>query len=378
VKLLVNASNLVIGGGIQVGVWFIRECMSRNVDAYFAISPQIQQELNLLEVDTNSSQFHLISNSPSRNKLARGQLRDLASSLSVDRVFTVFGPSYVKFDQPHLCGFADGWVSHSRWQNFKRAIASDVKSGISLLLTCFYKALAIRNANEWVFETQVAAQGLSRRAGLPINHCHVVANNCSSAFFQTDIKPAPEGQVFKALYLTADYPHKGIDNFLHYAQALQHKAPDKKITFTISISAESATAKWILTQAEQLGLSHYFDFCGHIPVADVVGKIDDSHLIMQMSHLETFSANYPEAMARQRPLLVSDYPFARDICKNAAVFVNPDNANEVAESILKIQSDDVLRESLIQHGTQVLAELPSLSERFDKYIKIITTMKSGM
>lgn len=368
-KLLVNASNLIIGGGIQVGVWFIRSCLEHKIDAIFAVSKPIYEELNHLTITHPS--ICLFPNSPARNKQAREELVKLANSEHVDAVYTVFGPAYVKFDQAHVSGFADGWLSHSTWQSIHATYRGRWLGAAKMLLTNVYKAWAIRQADAWIFETDVAAKGLAKRAGLPLEKCYVVGNNCAQPFLSTPVRPEPNTDVFSCLYLTADYPHKGVKQFLAYARELQRMHPEHHVKFTISISPSSESAHWILRRAESEDVAQYFDFCGHVPISEAVERVDKANVVMQMSYLETFSANYPEAMARKRPLLVSHYPFARQICKDAAIYVEPSNAQAVVKALITLKTDRVLRDDLVERGTQVLQALPSLRERFEQYLTII-------
>lgn len=368
-KLLVNASNLVIGGGVQVGVWFIRTCIEKKVNAHFLFSPKIYQELMSLNVDLQHVNYSVIEHSPSRDKAARSDIQRLCEHVAPDAVYTIFGPAYVKFRPPHITGFADGWVSHSTWESFKKTFASAPLNGLKLIAASIYKAWAIRLADAWIFEAKVAAVGLARRARLPQSQCHVVSNNCSDIFIRTPVKPMQTGRRFSLLYLTADYPHKGVINFIDYARELHALAVPA--TFVITIDKHSPSARKILLQAAQEGLLDYFDFKGYVPISNVIGLMDESNVVMQMSYLETFSANYPEAMARKRPLLVSNYAFARNICDNAAIYVDPSDAKDVAKAINNLYKDEELQASLIANGKRVLGTFPTLEQRFEQYIQII-------
>lgn len=370
-KILINTSNLVIGGGIQVGVWFIAESIKRNLDVVLAVSPIVYSELVKSEVDFDEANLLVIEQSPSRDKNARKALIEYADNSSPDVIFTVFGPSYVKFKQPHLCGFADGWLSHSSFRVFKQVFRHNLMKGVNLLLTSIYKGIWMKMADELVFEADYAAEGLSKRLYLDKTKCHVVSNNCAARFHHTPVSSSENSEPFILLYFTADYAHKGIDNYLTYAQALYDLRPDQKFLFRITISSDSPSAMLILEKVAGTPLESYFDFCGYVPVKEAVGLVDASNVVMQTSYLETFSANYPEAMARQRPLLVSDFSFSRSICKHAAVYVNPDDANEVANAIIKLSDDKTMRDMLVKNGTEVLSVLPSPEERFEKYLTIL-------
>lgn len=373
-KLLVNTSNLVIGGGIQVGVWFIRQCIDKDLDCYFAISAAIESELSKLGVDTGTSRFKQFAHSPARVKSVREELLDYEKVVSPDAVFTVFGPAYVKFRLPHLSGFADGWLSHSDFSVFRKVFASDFLAGVKLFLTSVYKAYWIRFADAWVFEAKVAADGLAKRARLDREKCHVIANNCSDRFQRTPITEVNTQQPFILLYLTADYAHKGLLNYLHYAEEIHKLAPDFDFRFKISVSPQSPSAQIISEKAKLLGLDSFFDFCGYIPIESAVEVMDSANVVMQTSYLETFSANYPEAMSRKRALIVSNFDFAKNICQDAALYVDPDNYGQVAETVVKLATNDAMYSTLVENGERVLAELPDSDQRFKQYIDLLESL----
>ena len=48
-----------------------------------------------------------------------------------------------------------------------------------------------------------------------------------------------------------------------------------------------------------------------------------SDYVISPSLLECFSAIYAESIFLNKPLFVSDYPFSKSICKNAALYFDP-------------------------------------------------------
>lgn len=376
-KILVNVSNIVIGGGIQVAVWFIRQALENNLNCYFAISSVVAKELSAAGIALPEGKYLIFDNSPARNKTSRLILKDYAEQNLVDVVYTIFGPSYVRFRQPHVLGFADGWLSHSSINAFKRTFSSNIKAGITLLITSLYKAFWLKFADAWVFETKVAAKGLSKRICLDSHKCFVVGNSCSDRFIKEAVVPSTKDEPFTLLYFTADYAHKGILNYVDYAKALYRLAPEKKFTFKITISEESETANKILAEIRNTEIENYFDFCGHINTDKAVSVMDSANVVMQTSYLETFSANYPEAMARKRPLIVSHFQFAKDICEDAAIYVNPDDPYDVAKAIIQLHDDEELVENLCRKGAHVLSKLLTSEKRFNHYLEILTLTAKG-
>jgi glycosyltransferase involved in cell wall biosynthesis len=91
-----------------------------------------------------------------------------------------------------------------------------------------------------------------------------------------------------------------------------------------------------------------------------------------MSYLETYSANYAEAIARKKPLLVSDFDFLREICGDSALYVHPNDYNAVARKLDYIINFPELSASLVKNGEYIQSKFLALSARFNNYIEIIT------
>ena len=66
--------------------------------------------------------------------------------------------------------------------------------------------------------------------------------------------------------------------------------------------------------------------------------------------LESFSGVYVEAMTLGVPIITSDRDFARVVCGDAAVCVDPTNPGEIAAAIADLVRDPGRRRDLIEKG----------------------------
>ena len=108
-----------------------------------------------------------------------------------------------------------------------------------------------------------------------------------------------------------------------------------------------------------------------------VGKVDiatcpylyrETDALFLPTLLECFSANYPEAMMMERPILTSNLSFATEVCGDAALYFNPMDPNDICEKILMIVTSVSLRQKLIENGRKQLTSFDSSFERARKYI----------
>lgn len=378
-KVLFNASTLVKGGALQVATAFIRQALNDHagVDWHFALSKEVVRELaggELAQLESCSTVFEI---SPSRSKSARNKLTDLHASLGSDVVFTLFGPAYVEFKGPHICGVADGWVTHSNWLAF-HALGS-VRSAARMALTIAYKAFWFRKASVWIVEANNAKQGLIGRLKIRPESIHVVPNTCSQFYRnrQVEVRIPKKGEKIRLICLSAYYRGKNLEIIPEVARHMLDLDSQLDFEFVITLPTEDCGLKGIIEKAKSLGVEKHICNIGPIRVSEGVNVYESCHIAFLPSLLETFSANYPEAMAMKKPIVTTDLGFAHDACKDAALYYPPKNAKSAAEQIMKLAADPITWNRLVDIGSRVLEGLPTPEGRFAQYVAIIRACHAG-
>lgn len=372
-KVLFNASTLVKGGALQVAVAFIRHALENRcgIEWHFALSKQITKELSESEFIELGSCATIFEISPARARSARRKLKDLEAARGSDVVFTLFGPAYVKFKGVHVCGVADGWVTHSSRMAFQ-ALGS-VSDAAQMFLTIIYKSFWYKKASVWIVEAQNAKQGLIKRLRIAPQAIHVVPNTCSQFYRsrQADPRPPRDGQKVRLLCLSAYYRSKNLEIIPEVARHILALNNRLSFEFVLTLPGDDCGFEKIVSKARSLGVEEYIQNIGPIRVSEGPAVYESCHIAFLPSLLETFSANYPEAMAMKRPIVTTDLAFARDVCKDAALYYQPTNPKSAAETILRLVNDPLVWNQLLVNGSRVLAELPTPEERFSRYVEIL-------
>ena len=97
-------------------------------------------------------------------------------------------------------------------------------------------------------------------------------------------------------------------------------------------------------------VASFVKFTGPIPYDDVPRLYRDSDLFVFPSLAESFGHPLVEAMASGLPILASDIPICREICEDAAVYFDPLDATDLAEKILRLRDNSILRGQLSANG----------------------------
>jgi len=373
--VIVNASTIVKGGGIQVAASFIAETLRNDSSIcwHYCVSSEVLRELKALGADLPS--HHLFEQTPSRSRNQRRRLERLEDTLAPDAVFTVFGPAYVRFKSAHLCGVAAGWVTHSSRLAY-RALPGWL-SRFRRFSLCVYKGLWLRSADRWVVEATNAKAGMIRRVGVDESTVAVVPNTCAALFRETptdNATPPQHGDTVRLLYVAAWYPHKNLELIPAVAAELQRIDGNLSYEFCITLPESEPALGQIRDKAKRLGVEANIVNAGPVSLAEALKLYREASICFMPSLLETFSANYPEAMATGRPIVTSDLDFAHAACGDAAVYFKPDNAQSAASAIRDLANDPTRWQKQVAKGTARLSQLPDARDRHDQYVQLIREM----
>ena len=375
-QILLNATTLNRGGAIQAVVSFIRVILEdvaseSEFDWIFAVSPEVREQLLSYAHPLRPEQDICIEKSPSKCRKSRRQLQ-LFAAQRADAVFTFFGPSYIKFPCPHLCGAADGWVTHAGRQAY--SILPNKFARLKMLLRSIYKGVWFRTADAWVVELAAAGQGLVQRWHLPSEGVHIVANNCAQGYWalrQTDAGPLAATPPKRILCFASDYPHKCLQLIPQVAAQLIHRHGITDFTFVTTLPQQAYADSEIVTLARQLNVERHIENIGYVPLQAGPALYQSCQISFLPSVLETFSATYPESMCMGLPIVTSDLDFARSVCESAALYFKPLCASAAAAQIARLIESEPLRRQYIVSGVTQVQKFPTPHEKYAMYSEII-------
>ena len=370
-KILINTSNLYVGGGVQVALSFINELKELNMSYIYHIflSLEINKQIEQ-EKFPNNFYFYIIDKSPASLKTRKKivtYLNFLTEQIEPDIVFTIFGPSYWKPKTIHLTGFADGWVynpnsvAYDRLSFFKR---------IKMKLYGQYKSYYLKkDANYFILETIDAKKKLSKVLDIQKENIFVVGNTHSTIFNDKNfininnpnyIKlPEKEKDEYRLIYIA----HNHISKNLQVINEILPFLKNENIKFVLTLDDNSFNEIFPNQPKQILNI-------GVIKQKSCPSVYKQCDALFAPTLLETFSAIYPEAMKMKKPILTSNYSFAIDVCQNAAFYFDPLDPKDIADKIITLSKNKKLQQKLIRKGIQRLKSFETAEGRARKYIQI--------
>lgn len=366
-KLIINTSNLYVGGGLQVAISFINELKTLQQDNEYhvflsqAASNQIEQE-----TFPNNFHFYLIETSPSSLKTRKSiiqKLNELEEKIAPNIVFSVFGPTFWRPKTVHVMGFALPWLINPDSSAFGQLpFIKRLKKRLEIL----YKAHYVKNnADYYVTETEDTKERLSTFHNIKEENIFVVGNTYNAYFDTTNQKeitlPQKEDSEFRLITVSHNYPHKNLKVIKELIPYLEKQSMRYK--FVLTIDKESYNTLFSEVSDYVINLEPISsDLC------PFVYKECDALFLPTL--LECFTASYPEAMKSQKPILTSALSFAHTLCQDAALYFDPLNPKDIADNIIKLFNNKSLQEELVAKGTERLKDFETAESRARKYLEL--------
>lgn len=374
-NILLNISNLNLGGGVQVAISFLNELKTIDNEYFYhvAISKTIYNQLDE-DFSENKFKFYIFKKGPVRLIDAlknKSRLTKLESSLSPKVVFTLFGPSYWKPKSIHLMGFADPWVlnpSSKAYYELKKT--ARLKMRIKCLIKSYF---VIKDSSFFVIETQDGKSKMSNLLNIDLDRIFVVGNSLNGIFNDKTLLdrsaseyiklPPRTTNEYRLILISNLYPHKNLKVIKKVIPLLS----DYNISFYLTIDQKSF---------ENLFGDSYDNVfnLGPVSLKSCPSLYSQCNALFMPSLLEVFSTSFLEAMKMSLPILSSNLSFAKDICEDAALYFNPFDEIDISKKIIKLHMDSELALRLIKNGAFRLDNHESAKSRAKKYLEIIANL----
>lgn len=347
-RMLINASNLHVGGGVQVATSYIFE-LSRLEDLAnkFSVIASTEVTESLMELNTRTDAFNEFQtiNTYGLNIRSLLYLRGLRD---YDVVFTIFGPLYMlRPSFVSIVGFAQGWIIYPGNDSYNDLT---VVRKLFSRLKYYVQGFFFRQSSVIVAELDHVRDGLVRELKIPKGRVKIV-RNCVSQVFHDSVNWRPvsipgEDECLRIGFVGRNYPHKNTKIFPEVQRLLNEKYGIRSkfyVTFT---------------DDEWIGAGEDFRNCcynvGVLSVPQCPSFYESMDAVIFPSMLECFSATPLEAMIMRKPLFASNMNFNRDICLDYAFYFDPHSAESAADIIgvyfNKANSDSQLLSAAYNHA----------------------------
>lgn len=238
---------------------------------------------------------------------------------------------------------------------FLRLDVNDLRYQLRNRLLLALTRIAVKQASFVIFVSDYSRKKASKVLRLNANKTTVVYHGTGQHFFDSPrnlTKPLFDGP--RPYVLTVG----NIENHKNYPRLLDGFArlcrdPDMGYDYVfagaVGSKKEFVRIQERVNQPDLKGRVHYL---GEIPNEDLPGLYRKASLFVLPSLLETFGHPLVEAMASGTPVAASRAGAIPEICREAAVYFDPENTEDLTATIHRALADDGLRSKLVKAGRE--------------------------
>lgn len=373
-RVLLDCSQLSRGGGMQVAISILENATGTPDHEWHAV---LSGALASQFPSTSDRFFASVTRLPVRTHSLRKYSQTALGLPRIERavrpevVFTVFGPAKWRARVPHLVGFAIPHVLYPEtdifsWQEGARKFLA--KSWHYARLR--WVGRAVKKADYLVVETETVRRRMSELHGFPTSRIFVVRNSYSPVFAESLARSAASraGARFSILVPSAYYMHKNLEIVPSVGHELRSlTAAD--FEFVMTLPRDGPSWKAIHHRSLDLDVADRIRNAGVVPHRELADWYRRADAVFLPTLLECSTAVYPESFAAGVPLVTSARDFARELCREAALYVDPLSPQEAARALVRLMTDAGLRARLIESGTRVLQEsYPSPDQKWQEQL----------
>jgi glycosyltransferase involved in cell wall biosynthesis/2-polyprenyl-3-methyl-5-hydroxy-6-metoxy-1,4-benzoquinol methylase len=347
-------------GGAKIFVLeLLRRLAEMEPQTRFVLLTQAASHEELAALECRNMRRLLVIGSTATNALPElGDSGALLHDIGADLLFCPFtAPTYYEVGIPTVCTIHD--LQYKTYPEF--FTAEDVAHRDRIFVNAHRRATALAAVSEYSRNTAITHGNLDPVRIRTIHH---------RLAFRILPETEHDIRVLNRLDLTPQryliYPanfwkHKNHEMLLAaFGMACHQGLPaDIKLVCT---GAPGARQEWLISAARTMNLGDRVLFPGYVPNAELAALMAHSSGMVFPSLYEGFGLPIIEAMAAGVPVACSSTTSLPEVAADAAILFDPRVPTQIAEAMVSLVYDDVLRTRLIQAGRQRAAEF-SDSER---------------
>ena len=171
----------------------------------------------------------------------------------------------------------------------------------------------------------------------------------------------PDPRAFTVLSVCRFYPRKRLEVLLQAAAKLRAAIPNLEIRI-VGSGPEQARLQRI---CNELDLGSMVRWLGNVSLSRLAEEYNRANVFCLPSVQEGFGIVFLEAMAASKPIVAARAAAVPEVVRNG-ILVEPENADALAEAILRLYRDDGLRYALGSAGCRDVEEfeMTRVAERF--------------
>lgn len=374
-RLLINFSTLKGGGGQNVALNFlyaVEKQLLGDVTCYYLVAKNSEPHLYLKK---NGAQRYIVA---PRNALKRILFELFLGwyylrKYKIEIVYSYFGYAWFPRRWPQVSGSADSnlyfpeidfWSGYRGLSRLKKALVDR------------YRLFGLKRADAVVFENAALEERGRRLYGLVRTRVIKPSICCNDNRVAFKLNIPGDRRVKRGLFLCGWHLNKNIMLIPGLAAELQRQG--RPVVFILTAPPDgSRLHKQFCELVREHRVEDLVFVTGPVHKDQLGSLYDQIDYVFLLSKLESFSNNIIEAWYFGKPLLVSDEPWARSICGEAAVYVDRDSAADIAGKLGALMDGPDLERLQDERGRTRLGDYPDIECRVKQELDYVGQVLKG-
>lgn len=272
-----------------------------------------------------------------------------ARGIGIDVLFTLGDTGPIRPRVPHVLLVQQ---AHLAYEAHDWGYSADPRTRSRFALMAEYFRAGLGGVTAFTVQTHDMKSRLVDRWRLERDRVHVVPSAV-----EPFAELAPEAARSKATRPTvcciaSPAAHKNHAVLPDVARELRARHPDVRIVLSAHVRDLPAVAR----RAEVLGCADVFEFRGPMSRLEVRRALEESHVALVPSQLESFGFHFFEAMTCGCPVVSADRGFAREACEDAALYADAASPAALSSAIDELLGDRDLAARLAQRGRAIVEQ----------------------
>jgi len=237
----------------------------------------------------------------------------------------------------------------------------------------------VRRADRIITVSNTSRDEICRYTTAHREDISVIYNGIDTGLFKIKTDKSSAKQIQKKyglpdrfiLFVGSVKPHKNLKRLLFAFQKLHRRFDDIGLVvvgkYEGLVTADKEIAELIRNDP---ALQNKVHFTSVVPMEELPFIYGLAYAFAFPSTYEGFGLPPLEAMACGCPTIVSNIPIMREICQDAAYYVDPLNADDIAGGLRRVLEDQALRQKLKSTGLRRVTHF-SWKESAEKHISVI-------
>jgi len=150
------------------------------------------------------------------------------------------------------------------------------------------------------------------------------------------------------LYLGSIHPRKNVESIIAAFESFkQHSSSDKKLLLVGRLAWNVSVFRQALNRSNYASDIVHLENLSNQDVTEITAS---AYAMVYVSLFEGFGLPILEAMHCEVPVICSNVSSMPEVAGNAAILVNPQNTDEIAEAMIELNANASLRNELIVKG----------------------------